>query len=141
MAQRRAKAKPKSKAAKKAPARKASKTKAASKRKATKKTPAKRKAPAKPRPPRRTKTPQLTPREKEVIRLVSLGCSVKEAAVILGLSSSTVDNHKYSAMHKLGTNKLALVTRLAIKKRITKLNDRLTPQEKEASGRGADGWN
>ncbi|GAB6166547.1 hypothetical protein JCM19992_25470 [Thermostilla marina] len=89
----------------------------------------------------RRKSQALSPREKEVIRLVSLGCSVKEAAAILGISPSTVDNHKYSAMHKLGTNKLALVTRLAIKKRITKLNDRLTPEEKERSGRGEDGWN
>ncbi|RMF95682.1 MAG: LuxR family transcriptional regulator [Planctomycetota bacterium] len=89
----------------------------------------------------RRRVPALSPREKEVIRLVSLGCSVKEAAAILGISPSTVDNHKYSAMHKLGTNKLALVTRLAIKKRITKLNDRLTPEEKERSGRDNDGWN
>ncbi len=84
---------------------------------------------------------QLTPRERQVIRLVSLGCSVKEAAAILRLSPSTVDNHKYSAMTKLGTDKVALLTRLAIKKRISRLNDRLTPLEKRRSGRKNDGWN
>ncbi len=84
---------------------------------------------------------QLTTREREVIRLVSLGCTVKEAAAILKLSPSTVDNHKYSAMTKLGTDKVALVTRLALKRRISKLNDKLTPQEKRRSGRKNDGWN
>jgi len=84
---------------------------------------------------------QLTPREREVIRLVSLGCTVKEAAAILRLSPSTVDNHKYSAMTKLGTDKLALVTRLAIKKRISPLKDKLTLAEKRRSGRKHDGWN
>ena len=57
---------------------------------------------------------QLTPRETEIVRLLSLGCTVKEAAAILKLAPSTVDN-KLRAMTKLETNKLALLTRLAIK--------------------------
>jgi len=44
-------------------------------------------------------------------------------------------------MGKLGTNKLALLTRIAIKQRISPLNDRLTPAEKRLSGRRNDGWN
>jgi len=83
----------------------------------------------------------LTAREKQVVRLISLGCSVKEAAAILKLAASTVDNHKANAMKKLGVNKLPLVTRMAIKLRISPLNDRLTPLEKKRSGRKADGWN
>jgi DNA-binding CsgD family transcriptional regulator len=83
----------------------------------------------------------LTPREKEVIRLVSLGCTVKEAAAILKLSPSTVDNHKWRAMTKLGTDKLALVTRLALKLRLTTLTDKLSLAEKRRSGRKQDGWN
>ncbi|HOP78218.1 MAG: LuxR C-terminal-related transcriptional regulator [Thermogutta sp.] len=83
----------------------------------------------------------LTAREKQVVRLISLGCSVKEAAAILKLAPSTVDNHKANAMKKLGVNKLPLVTRMAIKLRISPLNDRLTPLEKKRSGRKADGWN
>ena len=54
--------------------------------------------------------PELTGREKEVIRLVSLGCTVREAAVILKLAPHTVDNHKARAMSKLGTDKAALLT-------------------------------
>jgi DNA-binding CsgD family transcriptional regulator len=84
---------------------------------------------------------ELTKRHKEVVRLLSLGCTVKEAAKILGISPSTVDNHKTAAMARLGTDKLALLTRLAIKLRITKLTDKLTPREKRLSGRKDDGWN
>ncbi len=83
----------------------------------------------------------LSDREKQVVRLISLGCSVKEAAAILKVAVSTVDNHKTNAMRKLGANKVALVTRLAIKKKISALGDRLTPLEKRRSGRKDDGWN
>ena len=84
---------------------------------------------------------QLTPRHKQVVRLLSVGCTVKEAAKILKISPSTVDNHKTEAMARLGTDKLALVTRLAIKLRISPLSDHLTPREKRLSGRKNDGWN
>lgn len=84
---------------------------------------------------------QLTERQREVVRLLSLGCTVKEAAKVLKLSPSTVDNHKSAAMARLGTDKLALLTRLAIKMRITSLSDSLTPAEKRKSGRKNDGWN
>jgi len=86
-------------------------------------------------------TVKLTPRERQVVRLISLGCTVDEAAAILGLSPNTVDNHKCRAMTKLGTDKTALLTRLALKLKITSLNDRLTPQEQRLSGRKNDGWN
>jgi DNA-binding NarL/FixJ family response regulator len=83
----------------------------------------------------------LTPRETQVVRLLSLGCTVKEAAAVLRLAPSTVDNHKLRAMTKLRTNKLALLTRIAIKNRISLLDDRLTLSEKRLSGRKRDGWN
>jgi DNA-binding NarL/FixJ family response regulator len=84
---------------------------------------------------------KLTKREREVVRLLSLGCSVNQAAAILKLAPSTVDNHKTRAMGKLGTDKLALVTRLAIKMRISTMRDKLTLTEKRRSGRKQDGWN
>jgi DNA-binding CsgD family transcriptional regulator len=83
----------------------------------------------------------LTPREKEVVRLCSLGCSVPEAAKILKLAPSTVDNHKSRAMAKLRTDKVALLTRLAIKLKIAGMSDKLTSVEKRRSGRKNDGWN
>jgi DNA-binding CsgD family transcriptional regulator len=83
----------------------------------------------------------LTPRQTEVVRLVSLGCTSQEIAAILGLAVSTVDNHKATAMAVLGTDKSTLLTRLAIKLKITSANETLTPAEKRKSGRKNDGWN
>lgn len=83
----------------------------------------------------------LTPRQTEIVRLVSLGCTVQEVAKILKLAPSTVDNHKTRAMQRLGTNKVALLTRLALKHRLTKMTDVLTLAEKRRSGRKKDGWN
>jgi len=85
--------------------------------------------------------PHLTPRQTEVVRLSSLGCTNDEVARILGISESTVDNHRDRAMSALGTNKAPLMARLAIKHRITTLNDQLTTAEKRKSGRKRDGWN
>ncbi len=84
---------------------------------------------------------KLTERETEVVRLCSLGCTVEEAAACLKLAPNTVDNHKARAMAKLGTDKAALLTRIAIKQRITSMNDKLTAAEKRRSGRKNDGWN
>ena len=88
-----------------------------------------------------SKKHKLTPRETEVVRLVSLGCTVHEAAAVLGIASSTIDNHKARAMSKLGTDKVALLTRLALKLNVTSANDKLTPAERRRSGRKDDGWN
>lgn len=85
--------------------------------------------------------PYLTPRQTQIVRLVSLGCTNDEMAAILGLAPSTVDNHKTHAMRALGTDKAVLVTRLAIKHRFSSLKDKLTPTEKRKSGRKNDGWN
>ena len=83
----------------------------------------------------------LTPREEQLLRLVSLGCSIKEIAAILDVVPSTADNHKARLMGKLGVNKAALVTRLAIQYGVSPMSDRLTPSEQRASGRSHDGWN
>lgn len=84
---------------------------------------------------------RLTLREREVVRLISLGCTVGEAARILRISRNTVDNHKWQAMAKLGVNKTALLTRVAIRSRITSLRDSLNAMEKRRCGRKDDGWN
>lgn len=83
----------------------------------------------------------LTPREREVVRLASLGCSRHDIAAILKLAPATIDAHKARAMSKLGTDKVALLTRLALKMKITDLNDKLTVAEQRKSGRKDDGWN
>ena len=83
----------------------------------------------------------LTPRQREVARLLSLGCSIQQAADILGLSESTVDNHKSAILAKLGTDKTVLLVRLAIANGLSTINDKLTATEKRRSGRKGDGWN
>lgn len=83
----------------------------------------------------------LTPREEQIVRLASLGCTSNEIGKILKLAPSTVTNHKARAMAKLGTDKAALLTRLAIKLKVTSMNDKLTPAEKRKSKRKDDGWN
>ena len=84
---------------------------------------------------------RLTAREEQVFRLVSLGCSVNEIGAILDVAPSTAVNHKARLMAKLGTDKAALLTRLAIQHGISPMDDRLTPAEQRASGRSHDGWN
>ena len=83
----------------------------------------------------------LSDRQKEVVRLTSLGCTVGEVAKILKISPSTVDNHRQHAMGVMGVNKVALLTRVALKHRISSMKDKLTNLEKRRSGRKKDGWN
>lgn len=45
---------------------------------------------------------KLTPRQREVVRLVAEGCSTKEIADILKISGRAVDFHKSAIMEKLG---------------------------------------
>jgi DNA-binding CsgD family transcriptional regulator len=73
----------------------------------------------------------LTAMERQVIRLVSLGCSLPDMAAILGRSMATVDNHRTRGMRKLGVHKAAELTRVAIRLGITSLDDCLTPRELE----------
>lgn len=72
----------------------------------------------------------LTESQQKVIRLISLGCSAREAGWILGISASTADNHKWRAMTRLGITKVALLTRYAITSNISPLGDSLTAEEK-----------
>jgi len=77
----------------------------------------------------------LTPRHREVVRLISLGCTVPEVAAILDIEPSTVDNHRQAAMRTLGVSKAALLTRIAIKHRVSSLSDELTRSEKRKLSR------
>jgi|GEM_PF-435888 len=57
---------------------------------------------------------QLTPRELDVVLHIALGRTVKECARALGISASTVDNHKARLMRKLKIHKNVDLTRLAL---------------------------
>ncbi len=63
----------------------------------------------------------LTPREREVVKLIAEGNSVKEIAVLLGLSAKTVEAHKFNLMRKLNIHNKAQLVTYAIQKKIVKM--------------------
>ncbi len=77
----------------------------------------------------------LTPRHRQVVRLISLGCSLTDIAAILDLEPTTIDNHKQAAMRTLGVGKSTLVTRVAIKHHLSPIKDELTRSEKRKIAR------
>ncbi len=58
---------------------------------------------------------KLTLRQREVLRLVAAGRSMKEIAAALGLSPRTVETHKYEMMRALGVETTAELIQFAIK--------------------------
>jgi DNA-binding NarL/FixJ family response regulator len=56
----------------------------------------------------------LSPRERDVIRLIALGNSSKETARIMAISPRTVDTYRSRSMHKLGLHSLADLVRYAV---------------------------
>jgi DNA-binding NarL/FixJ family response regulator len=58
---------------------------------------------------------QLTPRQKDVLRLIAEGRRMKEVAAILDLSTRTVESYKYDMMQILGVGSTAELVRFAIK--------------------------
>jgi DNA-binding NarL/FixJ family response regulator len=63
----------------------------------------------------------LTRREREVLRLLAQGNSVKKAASILGLSAKTVEAHKFNLMRKLDIHNKAQLVTFAIQEKIVSL--------------------
>ena len=66
-------------------------------------------------PARRSK---LTPREREVMKLLAEGHTVKQAALALGVSVKTVEAHKFNLMRKLDIHNKAQLVTVAIRKKI-----------------------
>ena len=56
---------------------------------------------------------RLTPRERDVLILISRGYTVRRCALELGLAESTIGNHKYRMMRKLGVGSSLELLRLA----------------------------
>jgi len=79
----------------------------------------------------------LTPRPREVVRLISLGFTIPEIAAILDVAPNTVDNQRQAALRTLGVSRSTLLTRLAIEHRIAPIGDKLTRSEKRKLTRKA----
>jgi len=63
----------------------------------------------------------LTAREREVLKLLAEGRTVRSVASMLGLSVKTVDAHKFNLMRKLGIHNKAELVMWAIQKKVLKL--------------------
>jgi|SRR5688572_11213255 len=64
---------------------------------------------------RRSDRDVLSPREREVLRLIAEGKSTKEVASVLGISVKTADSHRTRLMEKLDIHEVAGLTRYAIR--------------------------
>ena len=64
--------------------------------------------------PPKLKEPQLTPRQRDILRLIVNGQRMKEIAANLGLSTRTVEGHKYEMMQTLGVTSTAELVRYAL---------------------------
>jgi two-component system, NarL family, response regulator NreC len=60
----------------------------------------------------------LTLREREVMKLLAEGHTVKKAAAVLGVSAKTVEAHKFNLMRKLDIHNKAQLVTVAIQKKI-----------------------
>ena len=73
-----------------------------------------------------TRTPRfgmLTKREREILKMLAEGKSVKEIAASFELSVKTVEAHKFNLMRKLDIHNKAQLVQYAIQKKIIRLPD------------------
>jgi len=70
----------------------------------------------------------LTPREKEVLRLIAEGKSTKEIACDLCVSGKTIETFRRKLMDKLHLYSVADLTKYAIREGLTSLDAPRTPQ-------------
>jgi DNA-binding CsgD family transcriptional regulator len=87
----------------------------------------------------KSRVASLSPRQRQIVRLTSLGCTSHEIADILSMSRWTVENHQFQAKERLGVSKAAILTRVAIKYKISPLNDQLSKSELRKLGRISSG--
>ena len=64
---------------------------------------------------------QLTPRERQIVKLVAEGKTNKRIALILSVSIKTVETHRSSAMHKIGAKSSADLTLYAVRNDLVQL--------------------
>jgi DNA-binding NarL/FixJ family response regulator len=70
---------------------------------------------------RRDPTGALTPRQREVLKLLAGGRSAKEVSSALSISTRTVEFHKYQLMESLGLHTTAELVHFAIKQGLVEL--------------------
>jgi two-component system, NarL family, response regulator NreC len=73
--------------------------------------------------PRQPRFGTLTKREREILKMLAEGRSVKEIATGFELSVKTVEAHKFNLMRKLDIHNKAQLVQYAIQKKIIRLQD------------------
>ena len=63
----------------------------------------------------------LTARERQILKLLAEGLTVRAVATLLGVSVKTVDAHKFNLMRKLGIHNKAELVMWAIQKKLIKI--------------------
>jgi len=66
---------------------------------------------------------RLSPRERDIVRLLAEGHGSKAIADLLSLTPKTVDTYRQNVMAKLGLGSVAAVVKYAIKHQIVRLDD------------------
>jgi two-component system, NarL family, response regulator NreC len=74
-----------------------------------------------PLPDAKPEEDKLTPREREVLRLIALGHTSVEIAALLGLSPRTIETHRARIHRKLGLTTRAELVRYALESGILKV--------------------
>lgn len=59
-------------------------------------------------------TSHITPRQREILRLVALGHTNREIAGFLNISVRTVEVHRFNLMHRLDVRNVAQLLRQAL---------------------------
>jgi DNA-binding NarL/FixJ family response regulator len=67
--------------------------------------------------------PSLSPRQREVLRLIARGRATKEIAFELGLSPKTVESHRAQIMERLGIRDIAGLVRYALRNGLLHADD------------------
>ena len=66
--------------------------------------------------------PRLTPREREVLKLIGEGATTKEVAQRLGISAKTAQVHRENVRQKLDLRSTAAMVRYAIKHKLIRID-------------------
>jgi DNA-binding NarL/FixJ family response regulator len=64
---------------------------------------------------------RLTPREREIVKLLAEGKTSREAALALGISVKTAETHRANIMRKLEVHSVSEVVRYAVKNHIIEI--------------------
>ena len=71
--------------------------------------------------PQQPRFSSLTPREKEILKYLAEGSSVKDVAAKLNLSVKTIEAHKFNLMRKLSIHNKAELVHYAIRRKVIQL--------------------